>query len=1365
MTVAKAPPRDPAPGLALPAGYRFVARAGEGASAEVVCAERLAHSGERVALKLVRDRELAFREAALLGPLARRWGASLVDVGELDDGGAFLATSWVEGTNLSAMPAPASRAAREERAVVVAHAVGRALAELHQAGVRHGDVKPENILWHRRPRIDRAEDRGATLIDLGLATSIGDGARGGTAKYAAPELCSNPELAGPASDLYALGAVLRELLGEKAAGEPARWAAALLAPSPGGRPSAAWVAERAARWLELETDEEESIAQRLAQIRRAYVLLREADLGRAHRVGEGIEGAPRAWLEEAIAWRVRGSSAASDRVLEPLGPLGRARWMVSLVGPAAADWPAPDDDEARLAERFATLARRLEPAAWTLEDLVGGARAPLAFASEPSERAAALSAELVRPRPDPRVVARAEDDVIAGTAPATVRRELVAALVRAGELGRAWVLVAPEAAAAAEEPDDRALLAELARRRGDVPRATHEADLAAKGSRRESADRARATLARLAWDRGEDDVATKLLDGVESAAAAEMLALIASRRGGEEAAIAHVTRALKQTRDVEGRARLEGALGLLTHAQGNAEASARAFERAVDLAVQAGAVVEEATYLTGLAAATTDLGEIGRALDAATRAALLWDRLARGSSSARAWLSRASSLATVGAIHEVDEAAHEATERARTSGDTLAAAYARLARVDARPHGDATARAEAIAAAGELGVGTDESAVLAAARLIVWAPQEIDDARVTFLDRVVTSASAKIRWEWWGARASAWILGRRVGRAEDVLAALVALVTTPAPLGVRGPSLEAARKLAESLGDGSSARRFEFARRAAAAKLHAGAPASLRASLAAIAWARAGDGDPEPVFAPGQIAQLESIVRSLGTREGLRPLLEQVLDTLILWSGVERGVLLMRAPDGRLVPRAARNIARRDLQGDQLALSQSIARRALENGDAVVATDAFSSLGDVQASVHALRLRSVLAVPLVARGEALGVVYLDDRVKRGAFGERELAWVRLVASQAAMALADARDQVLLRRAVRRAERARAELSRLLGEREVELDIARAELRRTQDGGATRYRYDAIAGRSEAMRALLRLVDRVTASDVPVLLVGESGTGKELLARAIHDNGARQKRPFVGENCASVPESLLESILFGHVKGAFTGAHATRPGLFEVADGGTLFLDEIGEMPLSMQAKLLRVLQEGEVRPVGGDRTRRVNVRVIGATHRDLEAMVRAGTFREDLFYRLNVFSVRVPPLRERSDDVPLLVTHFLEKHAGGRKIKVTRAAMDRLASFPWPGNVRQLENEMRRALVLAEDRIDLAELSPEIAHGAGLAAKGAGTDLRSRVDALEADLVREALERTHGNQTRAAEVLGLSRFGLQKMMKRLGIRG
>jgi transcriptional regulator with GAF, ATPase, and Fis domain len=464
------------------------------------------------------------------------------------------------------------------------------------------------------------------------------------------------------------------------------------------------------------------------------------------------------------------------------------------------------------------------------------------------------------------------------------------------------------------------------------------------------------------------------------------------------------------------------------------------------------------------------------------------------------------------------------------------------------------------------------------------------------------------------------------------------------------------------------------------------------------------------------------------------------------------------------VARAGRNLIKDDLKGEQLLLSQSLAKKAMDLREPVVAVDAAGDMPALHASVHALKLRSVLAIPLVAKGDVVGVVYLDDRVRRGAFGPRELAWVRLVASLAAVAIADARDQLLLRRAVRRAERTKLALARELARREVEIDVMGRELLRARDSSGTRFRYDEIVGRSAPMQQMLRMVDRVTVSDIPVLLFGESGSGKELVARAIHANGPRARKTFVSENCSAIPEPLLESTLFGHTRGAFTGADRPRAGLFEVANHGTLFLDEVGEMSLAMQAKLLRVLQDGEIHPLGSERGRTVDVRIIAATHRDLEQLVREGRFRQDLFYRLNVIAIRVPSVRERKDDVALLIHHFIAKHGGGRKVRVAADAMARLAAFDWPGNVRQLENEVRRALVLSDGVIERASLSHEVQHPTTEAKRDLGLHVRARVDALESELVEAAMQQTGGNQTRAAELLGLSRFGLQKMMKRLGIQ-
>jgi serine/threonine-protein kinase PknK len=1360
--------------------WQLLERVGEGATA-VVWRARHGTLGQLSALKIARgsglESDAVAREALLLARVERRWGPALLDAGP-----GFVATEWVEGQPLRPADENEHPDGRQELAAVVAHAVGRALEELHQAGVRHGDVKPDNVLCAaKRPSRDTSDDRGATLIDLGLATSLERDAIGATLRYAAPELRARGE-AGPAADLWALGVLLAEILDPRIAragdphaaiataprdtsSEPERWADALMAVAPGGRPSAGWVAARAAKWLGLWADEQGAALSRVDRVRRTYLSERGRDVKAWATVASAIDGAPRRWLEDALAWTRRLSAGGehAPSPIEPLGVVRRARWLVSLVGPSAASWPLGGDDrsEGDVVGRALELAREHDPSSWSLEDLRGSAQTTKQAwdPGQGDERIARLARELARPAPDPGAMALAEDDVAAGRAPATVAVQLAAALVRAGEAGRASAVLA-----GARGGDVDAWRAEVARRRAEPAEAERAARSAMRSPDASHGWRGQATLARMSCDAGDLDGADSHLEGARGAAAAEVRALIAWRRGAHERGLRVVDEALAEPLDGDAHARLEAVRGLLEWSRGGSVAALRAFGRAVELATRAGAVVDEATYLTSEAAAATDAGDIARALSSATRAALLWERLGRPAHAARAWLGRASSLATVGAAHAADEAAQEALARAIESGDAQAAAYARWAQAEVRAPGDGEARAWVVEADERLVDGSAADRARAAARLLVWAPDRIEGERVAAVDAVAATLPPAARWEWWGARAAAILAGRSTAGDGAVLGALVALVDVPAPLGSRGPALDAAARLAIDRGDGDVARRFEQARLAVARLLRDGTPDELRSALASVSWARVSSvvgGDVS--FEPAQVAQLESIVRALSVRDRLRPLLEQVLDTMILWTGVERGLLLLRAPNGRLVPRAARNLAKHDLVGEQLALSQTIARRALEVGDVVVATDALSTLGDAHASIHALKLRSVLALPLVARGEGLGVVYLDDRGRKGAFGPRELAWVRVVASQAALAIADARDAVLLRRAVRRAERARGRLEAMLQEREAELDVTRTQLALVRDGHETRYRYDEIAGRSEPMRDLLHLLDRVTASDVPVLIVGESGTGKELVARAMHANGRRARRAFVSENCASVPETLLESTLFGHVKGAFTGASSTRAGLFDVADGGTLFLDEIGEMSLAMQAKLLRVLQDGKLRAVGGERERVVDVRVVAATHRDLDAMVAAGTFREDLFYRLNVITLRVPALRERGEDIPLLVDHLVRKHAAGRAVKVTRAAMGKLASFPWPGNVRQLENEVRRALVLGDGSIDVAELSADVARGGPSASRGAGLDLRTRVDALESELLTEALAKTGGNQTRAAQLLGVSRFGLQKMMKRLKI--
>jgi two-component system response regulator HydG len=321
----------------------------------------------------------------------------------------------------------------------------------------------------------------------------------------------------------------------------------------------------------------------------------------------------------------------------------------------------------------------------------------------------------------------------------------------------------------------------------------------------------------------------------------------------------------------------------------------------------------------------------------------------------------------------------------------------------------------------------------------------------------------------------------------------------------------------------------------------------------------------------------------------------------------------------------------------------------------------------------------------------------------------------------------------------------------------------------------------LVGTSPAMRKLRAALDRLAGQDVSILIRGESGTGKELVARALHERGARRKRRFVALNCGAIPESLIDSELFGHAKGAFTGATTDRPGVFVEADGGTLFLDEIGDMPMAVQARLLRVLQESEVRPVGGSGVRNVDVRVIAATHIDLTAAVEQLRFRQDLFYRLNVVVLSVPPLRERFDDLPILAAHFLRKHGGSTPMSLSPEALDVMMLYPWPGNVRELENAIMHAVALHQGDTIAIESLPNAITSRGLerssaplpvAVPGAGddeqlpplTEAKRRASAeFEKNYLNMAMERAKGSISEAARLAGLDRTNFRRLLQRHGI--
>jgi len=336
-----------------------------------------------------------------------------------------------------------------------------------------------------------------------------------------------------------------------------------------------------------------------------------------------------------------------------------------------------------------------------------------------------------------------------------------------------------------------------------------------------------------------------------------------------------------------------------------------------------------------------------------------------------------------------------------------------------------------------------------------------------------------------------------------------------------------------------------------------------------------------------------------------------------------------------------------------------------------------------------------------------------------------------------------------------------------------LRVENTYLRSEAETGAGGTRYGEMVGHSEVMRRIQRFVEQVARSDSTVMVYGESGTGKELVARAIHARSPRHRGPFVRVNCGALPEGLLDSELFGHERGAFTGAERQRRGRFELANGGTLFLDEISTISAATQVRLLRVLQERELERVGGEKTITVDVRIVAATNTPAEELLSGDTFRNDLFYRLHVVPVTVPPLRDRKDDIPRLATHFIKKlqpRTRSRVTGVSDAAMERLEAYDWPGNVRQLENVIERALVLAEDSVLQATDLPFLPNegNAGEAGKGGripddGVDLARSVDGMEEKLIRQALDQSGGVKAEAARLLGLNKSAFYYKLKKYGI--
>ncbi len=404
--------------------------------------------------------------------------------------------------------------------------------------------------------------------------------------------------------------------------------------------------------------------------------------------------------------------------------------------------------------------------------------------------------------------------------------------------------------------------------------------------------------------------------------------------------------------------------------------------------------------------------------------------------------------------------------------------------------------------------------------------------------------------------------------------------------------------------------------------------------------------------------------------------------------------------------------------------------------------------------------KSLIAVPLRTPEKSIGVLEALNK-KHGEFTENDLLVLESLCGIIAMALENAAMYTAIQNAYHDLKVIERKKDHLLASVQQENEQLRKQLEEI-------YSFQEIRGNSKAILNVLELCEKAINSDISVLIEGETGTGKELIARCIHFNSRRKDMPFVVQNCGSIPDTLLASELFGHKKGAFTGATTDKKGIFELAHRGTVFLDELTEMSPVMQLSLLRVLEEGVIRPLGSGEEIHVDVRIISATNRSVEDAIREGRFREDLFYRLNAFTIQVPPLRERKEDIPILTQHFLDmcNEASRRKIKgVTRAAMSHLCRYNWPGNVRELKNEVERAFAMAYESsyIDSHHLSEKLTNSVDKFPANTGGTLKEKVRELEIRLIKRALERNKGNKSRAARELGLSRYGLVKKMKRYGL--
>jgi len=817
---------------------------------------------------------------------------------------------------------------------------------------------------------------------------------------------------------------------------------------------------------------------------------------------------------------------------------------------------------------------------------------------------------------------------------------------------------------------------------------------------------------------------------------------------GAERAYSESLAAARSQRDLPRQLRRLTNLAALRQDQGNLEAALAGYQEAHDLARLVDGQREMVHVALNWGNLLCFLGDANAAHDRVAPALTSAERLGMKTERAYLELVNAEIVLAQGDSASAGEAVDRANQLFAGSEDTAGSAEAEAVRAQIALH-----RRESAMVREHAQVAADRAAAAGRERIegqaLIWLalgdlsePSASPDAAIAAAVRAADIAQRRGDTDLgWLANATASRLHARTGRAQDALF-----------------HMKKARSLATAARSRLSAR-YERSY---------GEVWYRRELWAAVHQPH----ESEPHQPQRDLDRLLAINRELAQDHNPERLLERIIDAAIALSGAERGFIVLRE-DGAsesLMIRAARNIDQESVNEAELSVSRSIAIQAMQSGMPVTSVNAIDDDRFAEfLSVHEMKLRSVLCLPLRAPKDVLGALYLDNRYRVNAFSEADVALLSAFGDQAAIALANARFVRQLDVRSRELERSRAQIEELNQQLEQELaaQSKSLELARSQAGERDEEtgRHGMI-GRSTKMREVFRVIDRVADKDVPITVLGESGTGKELVARAIHTASPRAEGPFVSINCGAIPGELLESELFGHERGAFTGAVRSKPGLFEVARTGTMFLDEIGDMPLTMQVKLLRVLQEKEFRRVGGTENLSTDARVVSASNQDLETMVRDGGFREDLWYRLNVVEVHLPPLRQRQEDVPLLIDHLLTIHGGDPAPNLTRDALAAMLDYNWPGNVRELENEIQRAVALADGEIAAGALSEKLRGLGGTGARrGAGQSLKEAVERFEADTIRAALAEHGGKVAAAARALGLTRAGLYKKINKYGLAG